>query len=484
MFVANFRSGAMLSALTLAALCAGSAPAQPQGLTPAAPGTPDAPKAVVVKLTLHPAAAPMPALKYHLLPEVLDLKPGNAALLYQRAHSLEWWGHFLRSGDAEKMSSLLDLPLRKMPRNNVALLQGPLAEMDLAARREYCDWEMTPRLREQGYALLIPDVQGFRLYGQMLALRTRLQMLDGKFDHAVEGMQTGFALSRHVSQAPILINSLVGTAIATLTLEQVEQLVQLEKAPNLYWGLTDLPRPFIDLRRPLQGEKMSIDSIFPEIHAALSDPRLPPVPTQTFDGYIRHIRNLGLPNGQDRFVFAMMAARVYPQAKQYLLDKGFSAEQVTNLPVTQVSLMYAVALFDDYFDEVYKWQTFPYWRARPGLAKAEERIRLLQSEQPVAMSLAAMIPAVNKVSFAKARLDRRIAMLRIVEALRLHAAGDGKLAARLDDMREVPIPIDPVTGKAFEYSANGNSAVLYAGPPHGETASDRNAIRYEITLRK
>ena len=90
----------------------------------------------------------------------------------------------------------------------------------------------------------------------MLAMRVRLDMLDGKLDQAVEDMQTGFALGRHVGGAPILINSMVGIAISHIMLNQVEEFVQLDKRPNLYWALADLPRPLIDLRQAsARGEK-------------------------------------------------------------------------------------------------------------------------------------------------------------------------------------------------------------------------------------
>lgn len=103
--------------------------------------------------------------------------------------------------------------------------------------------------------MVLPDVQGFRSYGLMLALRARTQMLDGKLDQAVDGLQTGFALSRHISEAPLIINAMVGLGVGNMMLDRVEEFVQVDKAPNLYWGLTDLPRPFINLRQPLQGEK-------------------------------------------------------------------------------------------------------------------------------------------------------------------------------------------------------------------------------------
>ena len=38
-----------------------------------------------VRITLHPAAAPTPALRYHLLPELFEMTPGNAAERYKQA---------------------------------------------------------------------------------------------------------------------------------------------------------------------------------------------------------------------------------------------------------------------------------------------------------------------------------------------------------------------------------------------------------------
>jgi hypothetical protein len=442
-------------------------------------------KATVVKMTIHAAVAPVPALKYQLLPEVPDLKPGNAALLYQRAHSTDWWFHFIRNNESEKIANFLDMPLRKMPRERGMLLAGPLREMDLAARREYCDWELTPRLREEGYSLLIPDVQGFRTFGQMLALRARLDMLDGQFDQTVTDLQTGFALSRHVSEAPCLVNSLVGMAIGESMFSQLEEFVQLDKAPNLYWALADLPRPFIDLRRPMQGEKLGITSIVQDIHNAIRNPSQSPIPVQTLNKYLENLRQVSAHGaGTDfRFFVTLMAARSFPAGKEYLRKHGFAAEQIDAMPVTQVALMYALALLEESYDEVYKWQGFPYWQARPGIAKARKLIDQMVQDQGEAMFLARdLTPAVDKVMFTRARTDRRVAMLQIVEAVRLHAAEAGKLPEHLEDIHAVPVPIDPVTGKAFQYTLEQNRAILYAPPPAGEAAAEENALRYELTL--
>ena len=83
--------------------------------------------------------------------------------------------------------------------------------------------------------------------------------------------------------------------------------------------------------------------------------------------------------------------------------------------------------------------------------------------------------------FAFARTDRQLAALRCIEALRLYAAGhDGKLPPTLDDIKEVPIPSNPVTGKPFSYRLEGRTAVLEAGG--GPITRPRP--QYHITVAK
>ena len=95
-----------------------------------------------------------------------------------------------------------------------------------------------------------------------------------------------------------------------------------------------------------------------------------------------------------------------------------------------------------------------------------------------------LLPAVQKVVTAQIRVDRRIAALRCVEAVRLYsAAHDGKAPATLDNAKDVPIPLDPYTGKPFTYKAEKNTATIEGPAPEGEPATVNNRIRYEVTLK-
>lgn len=90
-----------------------------------------------------------------------------------------------------------------------------------------------------------------------------------------------------------------------------------------------------------------------------------------------------------------------------------------------------------------------------------------------------LLPAIQATRTAQERLNRDVAVLQAVEAIRLHAAETGKLPAKMADITAVPVPKNPVTGKIFDYRLDGVRAVL-------DTRNDGGlpqAKRFEITLR-
>lgn len=78
-------------------------------------------------------------------------------------------------------------------------------------------------------------------------------------------------------------------------------------------------------------------------------------------------------------------------------------------------------------------------------------------------------------------LDRKVAALQCIEAMRLYAgAHEGKFPDKLSDITEITVPDDPVTGKPFSYSLTGSKAVLEAEATEG--SEGRDAIHYELNL--
>jgi hypothetical protein len=425
-----------------------------------------------------------------LLPELSDQTPGNAALEYYRAFSPDWgWSNIRQPKTWETITNALQTPLKDLPSKNLGWLEGyrMLQHVDLASRREYVDWGRTERLRREGLNLLLPDVQSLRQIATLLAVRARLEIVKGRYDKAVYTLQSGFALARHVGDGIVLIEDLVGIAIAQLMLARVEEMIQQPDAPNLYWALTNLPRPFFDLRKALQGEKLWLSGTLPEVQS-LETTRLTPEQQQKFIHAHAVIVGSHLsgpePNWNERLVETMLVLRVYPEAKEALIAAGRKREEVEALPTLQVVLIHAFHQYRRLQDDLYKWYGLPYWEAQPRIAEVDKRIRQARNRLE-GMPFIDLLPALQKVIAASIRTDRRIAILRCVEAIRLYAAAhDDKLPATLDAISEVPIPIDPMTGKAFTYRVSGERATLSAPPPPGEQANVGNTVSYELTIRR
>jgi hypothetical protein len=448
-----------------------------------------------IRLTLRPAAAPVPALKYHLLPDLNDQTPGNAVVLYYRAFSPEWQV-LLHRPEVAKLLEKWSEHQRQKPAKGLewTLQYTMLKEVDSAARREYCDWEITPRLRKEGISLLLPDIQAIREFARLLAIRARLEMDRGQFDKATYTLQTGYAMARHAAEHPILISALVGVAAAAQMNTQLEELIQTPGSPNLYWALTDLPSPFIDLRKNLQGERLWLEAMVPGLREALADLHSGPLSAQQLQTMQDQLANVledkfgnAPATASSKLLLVATIANMYPEAKQFLLAQGRAPELVEKLPMLQVVLLAELATYYRFFDDMLKWNQLPFWQASKGVRQAEHQLVEAHAHGTGRMrfSLAGMfLPAIYKVEQSKVRLDRRLAALRCIEALRLHAAAHtGQWPAALDEITEVPLPTDPFTGKPFEYRREGPKAVLSGAPLDGKEMGAQD-LRYELTLTK
>jgi hypothetical protein len=445
-----------------------------------------------IRLTLHPAAAASPALQYQLLPQVEDLSPGNRALLYYRGFSPEWEDWRRREGFLDQVDRALHAPLKNLPRKDLdwILDYKQFHEVDLAARREYLEWEFTRRIRNEGIGLLLPEIQGFRMTANMLALRVRLEIADQHYDRALYTLQTGFSLGRDLGDAPLLITALVGVSIATVMCNQLEELIQAPGSPNLYWALTALPSPMVSLRKPFQGERLLIYAEFPELRD-IERTRLSAQQQQALIDRVLRVmalmRDWPPPGGaswEAKIELTALVAKLYPEAKRTLVARGRKAQEVETLPALQVVLIYVLNQYQRYQDDLFKWCNVPYWQALPQLTKVDQQLAAAK-DRLEGEPLLGLLPAVLKLYAKTAQLDRRIAALRCVEAIRLYAAAhDGKLPAALNDIGEVPVPIDPMTGKPFEYQVEGNRASLSAPAPPSLQSLPHNALAYELILER
>jgi hypothetical protein len=96
-----------------------------------------------------------------------------------------------------------------------------------------------------------------------------------------------------------------------------------------------------------------------------------------------------------------------------------------------------------------------------------------------------LLPALNSVGLATVRGERQFDMLQCVEAIRLYAAAhDGTLPDSLEALTESPAPLDPATGKPYEYRRDGASATLIAPIPPGAPNNTNYRLHYELKLAR
>jgi hypothetical protein len=445
------------------------------------------PPAPVIHLAPQAEKKPASSLAYRLLPDPLDQVEGNAApswlraMMEARSVRYKWTEQQWNWSDYDKV------PLDKLPLKEVkaALLAHATAlrRADQAALCTHCDWNRPlPTIQNLSTDLPLGEIQGMREIAHLLALRCRVELAERNYEAALRTLQTGFTLARHVASS-LLLEDLVGIAIASIMLSRIEEWVQIPGSPNLYWALTDLPRPLFDMRRSTRIELSTLYRSYPELRE-LKKKKLTGEQAQRLVAKV--LDSFGqcgpeVPGWMKTMGTAVLAIKYYPAAKKALIAGGRTAKEVEAMPKVQVVAIYYLEEYDRTRDEILKWLAVPPWQGLAGLQKVEEDNRKRADEGNMLIRL--LMPAIAKVHGAHLRLGRHLAGLRGAEALRRHMATNGQLPAKWADVTIVPGPLDPFTGKGLDewYKLDGAKAVLDMPPPPRMPPSIGR--RFQVTVK-
>jgi hypothetical protein len=431
---------------------------------------------LVVESAVSPAPAAVPALKYLLLPELRDQQPGNQVQAFYKCF-MEQHNFYHDKGEIEKRERWSTAPLADLAREKDLVGYGGsgLRQADYAARLESVAWEILLQFKAEGINLLLPDAQQLRQLAGALRVRARGEIARKEYDAALRTLQTMFALAHTLDEHPTLIGQLVGIAITNMALGVVEELQQQPGAPSLFWALADLPTPFIDLRKGMQGERLWLPKDYDLLRKA------EPIPESVLNRRVKELTEW-LTSGEGGKKLTPPAEFYASQTgnpatvaamKERLAKLGHKPADLDKLGTLQIAMMDDFARYERYRDDLMKWTNLPYWELPADLATRKQ-------PEGVFPELA---PAAFKVIQARARVQQYLSLLQAVEAVRIHAAENGgKVPASLADTK-LPVPADPVTGKPFAYEVKGAVAVIRGTPPADRKNDPFFNRVYEVTIR-
>jgi hypothetical protein len=431
----------------------------------------------VFKMTVTPAAEPVPALKHRLLLREIDEKSGNAATMYYRAFAAgENLDKQLRDKFGKEYANEYPWPDEAWPSEKLKGSAEIIASSQVldhlreAALRQNCDWGFDLRSIRgtEMYSFLLPELQQARQLARHVNLLTRVAIHERRYDDAIDNLRINLELARDMGSEPLLIGGLVGIAIAGVGDRAVIDLIAAPDAPNLYWALTELPDPIIDFRPALRFEMSSVFRVFPFLrdaetqeHSAEEWARLMAEGLELFASLTGGSSEFSKDGSTARMGVAALGVATYGPAKQRLIAGGMDAELVERMPVGQVMSVDAAREFRRIADEYEKWWYLPYATARD---HSDDPDDLFQGNKLVGgygrILAGILLPAISAARTAQERHQYQTDGLRTVEAIRMHAAETGKLPRSLDDIRVVPVPVNRVTGRAYQYRLDGDKGVL------------------------
>ena len=235
------------------------------GARPTLARQPDKQPETLIRLSVSPAPAPKPALRYQLLPEMKEMNPGNPIEGYLKCYLEQYRFAFDEAGFAER-TALLSMPLEELPGSDSRELRPvrsprPTARLGSTTRTG----RSCRNSRRMESARRWRTCRRCESWPGHCNLRFRSEASRGQVGDAIRTAKTMFAMARHWGEHPTLIGTLVGIGCANMAISPLEELLDQPDCPNFYWALTDLPDPFISLRTGMDGERMTMWSLFRDL---------------------------------------------------------------------------------------------------------------------------------------------------------------------------------------------------------------------------
>ena len=458
----------------------------------------------VYKMTVTPAAEPVPALKHRLTIRPHKRRPGNGVTHYLRSawengidSSWEYQRKKIGEDEFDAWIRPQDVPIEDLPLERVESVVRSFSSqidafIDPATRSRRYEWGLGEEdLRgTESIAFLLPDTQGMRTLSRVLTLATRFAIAEHRYDDAINYARMNYKLGQDVGSQKFLVSNLVGIAVVGMGNQTMIDLIAAPDSPNMYWALSELPRPIVSIRESIRLEMSLGPRMFPVLLDVEEREHSPEEWARLLNEVFVESRGLGdFFNGsllEDSLTWDMaitgIAIVAYPAAKERLIQSGMEPAEVDAMPVAQVMLIDMAREWQRIADEYEKWHYVDYPQSIGRMDRADRELYEDNLAGGFGNLLARLLlPAVSAARRAEVRVGWELDALRVIEAIRMHAAETGELPRRLDQIQVVPVPINPITRNEFVYRTQNGGKTGVLELPFSDGMPGR-AHRFEITL--
>jgi hypothetical protein len=396
----------------------------------------------------------------------------------------------------DKIDRWLSLPLEQLAPEGDAIQRHlepyrfTLAALQQAMRYSSCDWQLEPFVNRGNKLLpgMLEEVGKYRQLSQLLRLQFRMQLARGQTEEAWQTVQAHLRLGRDIAESPTLIRALTGISILFHAWDNVEEWLSQPDAPNLSLTFSQLPHPWPQPWPMLEGEMQFIGLARPQWHEALRGVLPPEVARRHLvTMYSVLYQDQPLPPAILEAQLLQQAAQQAPAARAELLQLGQPPKTVEEMSEAQVLVLRNWLVTRQWWDTIFQAYRLPYYQGQGRLATLLEQVqqRAQRKDDPLLSVYALAVNAACHSYRAFARIQRRMAALQTLEAIRWHAAlHQGQLPERLTDISITPIPDDPYTGQPFLYRPTAEGFILEGPPPPGQKPDSVNSLKYVIIWKK
>ncbi len=253
-----------------------------------------------------------------------------------------------------------------------------------------------------------------------------------------------------VGEKGVLVCGLISMSISLNMNECLEQLMNRPDAPNLYWALSGFPNRQGVLSASIDGESQWWVNAIPNLAQAWRGEDISAQQWHAMLDYLHSTVGDSHPNIAD--VVKATSPELMRQAQeQYAQSHHITPEQAAGVdPIIIVGTFYLSQL-QIARDNAFKLRGLAVPTRIAMSKKAHDDFEKLMRQQP-ANPFLQTLSDFHGIYVRFARIDRLLAALTTVEAIRSYAAANnGQLPAQLSDITDTPVPLNPATGESFEY---------------------------------